>query len=122
MRIIAYIVLLVFILSACKKEYVQPKEITENVSFSNDIVPIFSDHCVSCHVSGGLFTGLILSSDVAYNQLFTAGTNAPYINLSNPTSSSLYVKMITNMPPTGLLSSDKTEMILKWIEQGAENN
>ena len=122
MRRIAYIILLVFILSACKKEYVQPKEIPETVSFSNDIIPIFSSYCVSCHVNGGSFQALILTSDVAYDQLFTDGMNAPYINLLDPTSSSLYLKMNTNMPPAGLLSSDKMEMILKWIEQGAENN
>lgn len=122
MRRIAFIIILISIISSCTKDYVKPKEIPDDISFSDDIIPIFSNHCVSCHVSGGLFPGLVLSSDVAYNQLFTVGLNAPYINLSNPSSSSLYVKMNTNMPPAGLLSLDKTEMILKWIEQGAENN
>jgi|FLOH01.1.fsa_nt_gi hypothetical protein len=122
MRKIACFVLLVTILSGCEKAYVQSEVIPDKVSFSTDIVPIFSTSCTSCHSNGGQFSLLILTSDVAYNQLLSDGWNAPYVNIEDPPSSSLYVKMNSNMPPEGLLSFNKIEMILKWIEEGAENN
>lgn len=120
-RIICF-TLFVFILTSCEKKYVQQKEIPDNISFSIDIIPIFSNNCESCHQSGGFFPGLILSFDIAYDQLLTDGTNAPYINITDPDKSQLYIKMNTNMPPGGLLSSSKIAIVLKWIEEGAGNN
>tara|TARA_Y100000031_G_C8072647_1_gene315801 strand:+ start:214 stop:582 length:369 start_codon:yes stop_codon:yes gene_type:complete len=122
MRRIAYTILLVTILYGCEKAYVQPGEVPETVSFSTDIIPIFSTSCANCHASGSIFPGLILTTDVAYDQLLTDGINTPYVVPSDPASSSLYVRMTTDMPPSGLVSVTKQEIILKWIEEGAENN
>lgn len=122
MKRVAYFILAVTILNSCEKAYVQPEVIPETVSFSTDIIPIFTTSCAVCHASGSIFPGLILTPDEAYDQLLTDGTNAPYVDPSYPESSSLYVRMNSDMPPSGLVSNNKLEIILKWIEEGAENN
>lgn len=122
MRLFICCVLFLFIFSSCEKNYVEPKEILKDISFSTDIIPIFSSNCESCHTSGGGFPGLVLSSDIAYAQLWTDGVNAPYVDTINPSSSKLYTKMNSNMPPSGLLPNEKISIVLKWIELGAKNN
>lgn len=122
MKRVAYFILILTILYGCEKAYVQPGVIPETVSFSTDIIPIFTTSCVVCHSNGSIFPGLILTPDEAYDQLLTDGTNAPYMDPSYPESSSLYIRMNSDMPPSGLVSNNKLEIILKWIEEGAENN
>lgn len=122
MKSVAYFILIVTILYGCEKAYVQPGVIPETISFSTDIIPIFTTNCAVCHASGSIFPGLILTPDKAYNQLLTDGVNAPYVDPSDPESSSLYIRMNSDMPPSGLVSANKLELILKWIEEGAENN
>ncbi len=123
--LILFPVLLVF---SCtyKMEEVKPVcETPEQVSFSADIIPIFSTHCSlsGCHVSPSPEGNLDLKAAVAYDQLTTG--NAGYIDTVNPSFSLLYssMKSVSNpMPPTGNLDECTIELVLKWIEQGAPNN
>lgn len=122
MKNLITILLSLCLISGCMKNYVEPVIIPQVISFSNDIIPIFSNACLGCHTNGGMYPGLILSSDVAYNQLWTDGVNAPYLDTIDPVSSTLYIKMNTSMPPSGTLSNEKISLVLEWINNGAKNN
>ncbi len=112
---------------SCEYAYVEPVIIppvdtTVITSFSNDIMPIFSTYCSFCHPGSH---SLDLTQQNAYNQLWTVGPNAPYIDTTDAEASILYIRMNSNtnpMPPAGKLSSDKTNLVLNWIKQGAKNN
>lgn len=120
------IVLLALILSGgCYKgttlDLTQDLEITEDVSFAGDVIPIFEKSCSisGCHNSNGVSPDL--SSDKAFNAL----TNGGYIDVSSPENSLVYEfvsgKRTPVMPVSGV---DPTiaATILAWIKQGAQNN
>lgn len=109
---------------SCGKNYnyvPEPVSITTPVSFSGDIMPIFNASCnmASCHLPGGPSPDL--SAANAYDQLHTKAQ----LDLANPASSKLYVRMAatTNpMPPFGKLPANELSKILTWIQQGANKN
>lgn len=96
-------------------------EITEDVSFAGNVVPIFEKSCSisGCHNPNGVSPDL--SSDKAFNSL----TNGGYIDVSSPENSLVYAfvsgKRTPVMPVSGV---DPTiaATILAWIKQGAQNN
>lgn len=49
-------------------------------SSSNDIMPVFSSYCTVCHPGSH---SLDLSQQCAYNQLWTDGPSAPYMDTAN---------------------------------------
>jgi hypothetical protein len=110
-------------LSACYKNrtVLQETEVTKAVTFSNDILPMFSSSCnmSGCHKEGAIAPDL--SAQNAYNSL----VNGNYIDKDSPESSLIYLKMSGKkgnpMPVTGV-NYDYTALILAWIKQGAENN
>jgi len=121
--ILASLILLMFF--GCYKDktviFSTGEEVTRPVSFSGDIVPIFSSSCSSsgCHNAGGKSPDL--SAVNAYNSL----TNGGYINSSNPENSELYLWMSgqRGMPmPVSGINKDYNAMVLAWIKQGAQNN
>ncbi|MCF7805222.1 MAG: cytochrome c [Candidatus Marinimicrobia bacterium] len=103
----------------------------ENVSFSDDVQPIFNNNCTGCHPSNG---GLSLEASESYGNLVgvTSQGYAPLkrVVASKPDSSVLYQKLLANpdlnvgqrMPQGGSLSSDQIETILVWIAEGAQDN
>jgi len=129
MKIIKYrhvilLALIAAVMSSCYYDEVIKAE--ENidvgeVTFSNDIIPIFNQSCnvSGCHARGGQKPDL--SPENAYNSLI----NGNYVNVDSPENSELYLwvkgENALPMPPSG---SDATinANILAWIEQGALNN
>lgn len=117
--------LTIFFITGCYKTTTVPvdntEEITEPVSFTSDIIPIFNNSCnlSGCHNTGG--TEPDLSASNAYNALQSGG----YINTANPESSELYLWMTgqrdTPMPVSGS-NPEYNALVLAWIKQGAENN
>ncbi len=114
-------------ISGCKKDttIVIPKVtvITGPVSFTKDIIPIFTASCTAtgCHNSGGKKPDLTASQ--AYNSLI----NGNYINKIDPKKSNIYLWLDgTRSPamPIGAPSNPSSinELVLAWIEQGAEKN
>ncbi|MEP7324076.1 MAG: hypothetical protein ABI761_19260 [Saprospiraceae bacterium] len=99
--------------------------IPDAISFSADIIPILSANCstLSCH-SGPEPTGnLNLEDAVAFNSLSKPGSG--YINTVTPKHSILYSQLFSTslqMPPDVKLDPCSTDLILKWLEQGAKNN
>jgi uncharacterized membrane protein len=87
----------------------------EEIRFATDIQPIFTDKCVTCHAS----TNPVLTAGSAYNNLI----DGDYVNTSDPENSVLYVTILSGHPG-GSSSASGTEraLILRWIEEGAQDN
>jgi hypothetical protein len=93
----------------------------ENVSFSQDIIPVFNQSCnsIGCHNNTG--TSPDLSIENAYKDLYDENM----IDLTNPSNSILYKRMIdtkNSMPLGGVLSKKVQKTILVWIKEGAKDN
>ena len=127
MRIVKQFISLFFIitiLAGCEYDYIEPivngsTNDTIPVSFATDIQPIFNADCTGCHPGAH---ALDLTSANSYNQLWTAGPNAPYVDTVNATSSSLYQKINNGSMAVNISSPNDKILILTWIEQGAKNN
>ena len=115
--------LIISLNSGCKYDSVLPETVPpgDTIYFSLDILPIFNDGCnfSGCHNFGG--TPPDLTPNNAYGELTTGG----YINLDTPDQSELY-KWVNGegsipMPISGT-DPVTASKILRWIEQGAQNN
>ncbi len=109
--------LLLFAISSCEYTNIEPIEVVlpdEKVSFSEEIAPVLASKCASCHQS----VAPILSAGNEYNNLINGG----YINLDTPAESILYTKTSGGHPAGSGLTATELAIILKWIEEGAENN
>jgi hypothetical protein len=117
------LVFMLFCAGCYYDSYVMPEisEITTDVSFSKDIIPIFNQSCNSagCHNMGGIPPDL--SPTNAYNALKSGN----YINASSAENSELYQWMIGQralpMPLSGP-NQNYNAYVLAWIKQGALNN
>jgi hypothetical protein len=117
--------LILIVLSGCVYDQVVPKTIDtdqyKDMSFANDIVPIFNESCnmSGCHNAGGINPDL--SPTGAYNAL----SNGNYIDTNSPATSELYRWMNgeenLSMPLTGP-DPVYNAKVLAWIEQGALDN
>ncbi len=94
---------------SCEKNIIDPPKIDPNVqlSFQNDIKPILTAKCSSCH--GTKFS--------TYSTL----ESGSYFNTTSPESSTLYVKIISSGHTARTTDAEK-QKILIWIQQGAKNN
>ena len=91
-----------------------PVQVQEEVSFSQDILPIFQEVAASCHGTSG---GLSLETYEGVMNVVVAG---------NPEESLLWKRLNGQagpiMPPSGKLNDDLLQLIYLWIQQGAKNN
>ncbi len=116
-------VLAASIFTSCYKDVTVPTtapEVTKDISFSTDVLPIFTSNCASCHSTGGQAPDLTAAN--AYNSV----TGGDYLDLSTPTNSELYMRMAGLgsegvMPPSGANPANAAT-VLAWIKQGAKNN
>lgn len=116
---------IVSLLHSCYYDEVLPEPVTistnQNISFSNDLIPIFQQSCAlsDCHVSGAQEPDLTPAA--AYNSLISNNL----INVQDPASSELYQWLIGNreqpMPLSGI-DPQIAALVLAWIQQGAQNN
>jgi len=108
------------------------------VSFTDDIQPIITKSCISCHSGGG--EGATASDYLMtdYNNVMKGTTYGPVVVPGSRLSSSLYLVIAgktapeIRMPPHNdesfadgrgfMLSAETIEMIGLWIDQGAKNN
>ena len=90
------------------------------VSFAQDITPLFKKSCIICH--GTLMTGEL---DLrTYDSTMNTGTNKPLIIPGKP-GESLFVKRLKEppiMPPAGSLAPQEIQLIEAWIRDGAPSN
>jgi hypothetical protein len=114
---LASICLLVFF-SSCeyeKLEPLDPSDLPEVVSLSEHIQPVFDANCINCH---GGSTAPDLRDENAYFDLISGN----YIDIENPENSYLYVKISGTESMAQYADDYERALILKWIEQGAEDN
>lgn len=118
---IILIAMLVF--SACSSKH--------DISYKNDVQPIFDENCISCHNEKAKAGDLILTSFENMKNSNVFGKSRELIVPNFPKESILYRSVIAEnktlrMPPAFYgfeeLSSSKKETIKLWIEQGANNN
>lgn len=113
---------ILFVWAACEyDEFIPSGEIPQNISYSNDVIPVFNASCnsISCHASGVVPPDL--SPQNGYNYLLYGGL----VDTTQAEESILYKSMIDKkdpMPPTGNLSDYEVNIVLGWIQQGAKDN
>lgn len=99
------------------------------VSFNNELMPIFEARCVLCHGPGSGYPLQLSPSKIAYDELLSGSSEEgqSYVNLKDPENSYLYERIVGNdeqtMPLNDTpLTEKQIELILLWIQQGADNN
>jgi len=95
--------------------------VTSQVSFSNQILPIFQSYCAECHGGFRVREGLNLTS---YDSLMAGSFNGPVIVPGNA-NDSLLIHLIASgeMPERGpAVSGIELQLIMDWSDQGAQNN
>lgn len=114
-----------FLLPGCYKDKTVVSDtgaaITRTVTFSKDIIPIFTNSCAlaGCHASGGRTPDL--SAANAYNSLKIGN----YFNTATPENSTIYLWMTgkkSTVMPVGGMNKNYNALMLAWIKQGANNN
>lgn len=113
-----------FLFVGCKYDFIVPEEIidpddpnAEQVSFADEIVPIFAGKCTSCHQTGGQIPDLTAAN------AFSSLNSARYINTTTPASSLIYTRANPNNSDSHPKYSEaEAAKVLTWITQGAKNN
>ncbi|MBM3419983.1 MAG: hypothetical protein FJY11_02495 [Bacteroidetes bacterium] len=109
------------LLFSCEKYVFDPPELDpdEEVSFANDITPFFTSKCAGCH--GGAINPDLRAAN-SFAALVTDATPATrYVNTVSPETSLIYTKLSAGSHATIATDIEK-QKILKWIQDGAQNN
>ncbi|MEO8884985.1 MAG: hypothetical protein ABI367_02910 [Mucilaginibacter sp.] len=117
---------LILVMNGCTKNTTvsidNTPEITTPVSFSKDLVPLFTKNCATsgCH-SGSVAPNLSVTT--AYDAI----QNTNLVNAATPANSELYLwltgKRAVAMPAGSANNpSNINALVLAWIKQGAKNN
>jgi hypothetical protein len=102
---------------------------TREVSFKQDVFPILSENCLSCHKAGG--AGLAKSGlNMESYEGLMKGTNLGPIIVAGSSVSSTLVLLVEhqahpsiNMPKDKMpITADQIKILRQWIDQGAKNN
>lgn len=99
-----------------------PPASTRKVDYKQDIQPLLSLKCYSCHGSEVQQAGLRL--DLRQNAL-RGGDYGPVIKIGDSAASKLIRRLVDGdgglqMPPTEPLSDEEIGLLRAWIDQGAE--
>ena len=116
-------ILLVILFSGCglasctyyTNEY---NPVPDNVSFNNDIIPIFDRSCNmgGCHSSGGILPDL--TPEAAYLNITLLG----YVEEGQTAEESIFYQAIDGGSMQDYASDEDRAYIKKWIDDGAEDN
>ena len=124
------LIIITLIFQSCYNDVgpIEPEIQINEVSFLNDIQPIFTQNCTSCHPNSG---NLDLTAENAYSQIVNKTADA-YTGIrvipNKPENSILFKKIDhsnnfgANMPLGGTLTDNEINLIKKWILEGALNN
>ncbi len=87
-------------------------------ALQSSVLKLFESQCYSCHGQSGANSGSI-GNILNLEALKEKGL----VKVGSPLESKLYQRMLSTtqpMPPTGILSKDKTELVKAWIEMKPE--
>ena len=113
------------IFGGCAYNFIVEEEVIDptdpdapEISFSQEIQPIYNSKCVSCHTTGGQLPDL--SAANSYSSLNTSR----YTNTSSPESSLIYThpNPSTSEHDWAKYSEAEAAKVLTWITQGVKNN
>jgi len=91
------------------------------VSFENDVLPVFIENCQQCHGASGGQAGLVVTS---YQELL-AGSNNGIVILPGDADASRLIELIISgsMPKSKTpLTDEQIQIISDWVDQGALDN
>jgi len=102
-------------LYSCQYETIDPLEVSVDgdVSYAVDIAPVFDASCSGCHAGA---TDPDLRADKSWSSL----TSKSFVDPTDPEGSKLMIKLYAGHGV--VLSALEIAQVLKWIEDGAENN
>ena len=108
---------------ACRHDAEITPAITGPVSFHGQVLPLLHANCAlsGCHAGTSPQSGINFEDSVAYSTLFTKHL----VDTLHPAQSLIVLQInsvSTPMPPSGLMSQGKRDLVLAWIQQGAKNN
>ena len=117
------LLLLVIGFTSCYKDVIKPELAVDpdgppaQVSFQNELAPIFNTRCATagCHSSGAHKP--FLTPDISYTQIVNGG----FVNLALPKESILYKNIYGEMAQY-LPSKTDRQKVYDWIRNGAPNN
>lgn len=93
-----------------------------DVDYARDVRPILAEHCVSCHGARTQKGALRLDAGIL---ILRGGDSGAAVESAKPGESLLLQRVTTSDPETRMpkgsepLSAEETELIRRWIEQGA---
>ncbi len=125
LRIILSLVVMALIFGGCAYNFIVEEQVIDpsdpnapEVSFSGEIVPIFTSKCVSCHTTGAQLP------DLSANKAYASLNTSRYTNTSSPESSLIYTHPNpgTSEHDWAKYSDAEAAKVLTWITQGVKNN
>ncbi|MBK5214899.1 MAG: hypothetical protein JJE55_14730 [Flavobacteriaceae bacterium] len=91
----------------------------QNISFQDQVQPVFNQNCVNCHNGNQ-------NPDLRSGSSFTALLGGGFVIPTDSENSILYKSLIGQgappMPPSGGISQTKINVVKQWIDEGALNN
>lgn len=111
---------LLSLLTACEYDYIvptPPPPVVENdtISYSQDIQPIFTAKCITCHAGS-------LKPDLTSGKSYNALSSGNYVIAGSPATSSLYNKVKPGGSMATYVTTDQLQLISRWITAGAKND
>jgi uncharacterized membrane protein len=125
MQALSLAALLPVVMAGCSSE-----QAVKEISFNNDVAPIFQENCLKCHTPGGpgeQASGLDMTS---YDSLMKGTKYGPVV-IADDSYSSAIVMLIEGRADPKLkmphgdnrpLTAEEINALKTWIDQGAKNN
>ncbi len=128
MKKIVFLLCTLFLITACQYEVIEvepiippsPDDQVDEISFANEIIPIFTTNnkCTACHTIGKT------APDLSAGNAFQSITSGNFVVSNNPEASKIYT--YTNPSATTHVwkhySSKEADLVYYWINQGAKDN
>lgn len=96
--------------------YVPPVGTEDTISFSQDIIPVFTAKCISCHKPGSF------APDLTAANAYSVITTGNYVVATKPNESLLYTCLKAGESMNQYITVDEAALIYRWIFAGAKNN
>jgi hypothetical protein len=102
-------------------EATPPPSTPAQVSFAQDVLPIFETRCQRCHGTGDAQAGLHLTS---HADVLAGSSSGPVVVPGSADNSSLVDQIVSGQMPLGgaKLPDSEIQTIIDWINAGAPDN